>query len=199
MFFFSSINRINSRPLDGSLRDRESVNSIEDSSVRNSQSGTLDNSNNRPSSRNNYTYNSNSISQGNEVGAAHHPHHHQNHLNNNNNTYNHHYHSNNLHSNSTTATNIKNSSLNSQSINSLNPLNSTRKNNANNNNTNNNPNSIYAQSRLNSVASSIIGSTDTINKRETLHSRFDFVKVLGKGTYGKVKLANDKRTGKQVI
>ena len=36
------------------------------------------------------------------------------------------------------------------------------------------------------------------NKRETLHSRFDFVKVLGKGTYGKVKLANDKRTGKQV-
>jgi hypothetical protein len=36
------------------------------------------------------------------------------------------------------------------------------------------------------------------NKRETLHSRFDFIKVLGKGTYGKVKLANDKRTGKQV-
>jgi serine/threonine protein kinase len=44
------------------------------------------------------------------------------------------------------------------------------------------------------------GSTDTIsrNQRETLHSRFDFIKVLGKGTYGKVKLANDKRTGKQV-
>lgn len=37
------------------------------------------------------------------------------------------------------------------------------------------------------------------NKRETLHSRFEFIKVLGKGTYGKVKLANDKRTGKQVI
>jgi serine/threonine protein kinase len=35
-------------------------------------------------------------------------------------------------------------------------------------------------------------------KRETLHSRFEFIKILGKGTYGKVKLANDKRTGKQV-
>lgn len=49
---------------------------------------------------------------------------------------------------------------------------------------------------------SYMGSTDTIsrsiNQRETLHSRFDFIKVLGKGTYGKVKLANDKRTGKQV-
>lgn len=58
---------------------------------------------------------------------------------------------------------------------------------------------------LNTVTSSAFrlnhGSTDTINRanqRETLHSRFDFVKVLGKGTYGKVKLANDKRTGKQV-
>lgn len=51
------------------------------------------------------------------------------------------------------------------------------------------------------TSSNFMGSTDTINRnqRETLHSRFDFVKVLGKGTYGKVKLANDKRTGKQVI
>ncbi len=50
---------------------------------------------------------------------------------------------------------------------------------------------------------SFLDSTETINrtnsKRETLHSRFEFIKVLGKGTYGKVKLANDKRTGKQVI
>lgn len=55
--------------------------------------------------------------------------------------------------------------------------------------------------KLTSAANSnYMGSTDTINRnqRETLHSRFDFVKVLGKGTYGKVKLANDKRTGKQV-
>ncbi len=37
-----------------------------------------------------------------------------------------------------------------------------------------------------------------VQKRETLHSRFEFIKVLGKGTYGKVKLANDKRTDKQV-
>jgi hypothetical protein len=59
--------------------------------------------------------------------------------------------------------------------------------------------SIYGHARMNSAASSVMGSTDTINKRETLHSRFDFVKVLGKGTYGKVKLANDKRTGKQVL
>ncbi len=55
---------------------------------------------------------------------------------------------------------------------------------------------------INSNKPSFMGSTDTINRssnqRETLHSRFDFVKVLGKGTYGKVKLANDKRTGKQV-
>jgi len=100
---------------------RESVNSFEDSSVKNSQSGTTDGG--ISSSRNH---------------------------NNNTNTNN--------------------------------------KNNVNNNNTSN---------------PSYMGSTDTIsrsiNQRETLHSRFDFIKVLGKGTYGKVKLANDKRTGKQVF
>ena len=57
---------------------------------------------------------------------------------------------------------------------------------------------------LNSFGDSLNNSSGTMeiqqdgNKRETLHSRFDFIKVLGKGTYGKVKLANDKRTGKQV-
>ena len=50
-------------------------------------------------------------------------------------------------------------------------------------------------------STNFMSSTDTLNRqqRETLHSRFDFIKVLGKGTYGKVKLANDKRTGKQVL
>lgn len=58
----------------------------------------------------------------------------------------------------------------------------------------------YSMSRENKP--SYMDSTETLNrssnKRETLHSRFEFIKVLGKGTYGKVKLANDKRTGKQV-
>lgn len=59
---------------------------------------------------------------------------------------------------------------------------------------------LSANSTLNKA--NFMDSTETINrssKRETLHSRFEFIKVLGKGTYGKVKLANDKRTGKQVI
>ena len=57
---------------------------------------------------------------------------------------------------------------------------------------------------MNSFGESLNHSTGTmeiqqdLNKCETLHSRFEFIKVLGKGTYGKVKLANDKRTGKQV-
>ena len=34
--------------------------------------------------------------------------------------------------------------------------------------------------------------------RETLHSRFEFKRTLGKGTYGKVKLAVDKRKNEQV-
>jgi hypothetical protein len=66
---------------------------------------------------------------------------------------------------------------------------------------NNNNNNISNNNGNNKTT--YMGSTDTlsrsINQRETLHSRFDFVKVLGKGTYGKVKLANDKRTGKQVM
>jgi hypothetical protein len=80
--------------------------------------------------------------------------------------------------------------------------------NNNNNNNNNIANNNANNSTINSVSTSsntnntnnYMSSTDTIskNQRETLHSRFDFVKVLGKGTYGKVKLANDKRTGKQV-
>ena len=58
---------------------------------------------------------------------------------------------------------------------------------------------LSANSTMNKA--NFMDSTETINrsnKRETLHSRFEFIKVLGKGTYGKVKLANDKRTGKQV-
>ncbi|CAF0805894.1 unnamed protein product [Didymodactylos carnosus] len=36
------------------------------------------------------------------------------------------------------------------------------------------------------------------SQRETLHSRFEFKQTLGKGTYGKVKLALDKRKNEQV-
>lgn len=56
-------------------------------------------------------------------------------------------------------------------------------------------NGVSSAYRLNQGSVEALGR----NQRETLHSRFDFIKVLGKGTYGKVKLANDKRTGKQVI
>jgi hypothetical protein len=38
----------------------------------------------------------------------------------------------------------------------------------------------------------------SVQQRETLHSRFDFKQTLGKGTYGKVKLALDKRKNEQV-
>jgi len=40
--------------------------------------------------------------------------------------------------------------------------------------------------------------TSTGPQRETLHSRFEFKQTLGKGTYGKVKLALDKRKNEQV-
>ncbi len=46
-----------------------------------------------------------------------------------------------------------------------------------------------------SSGSNTNGSTQ---QRETLHSRFDFKQTLGKGTYGKVKLALDKRKNEQV-
>ena len=42
------------------------------------------------------------------------------------------------------------------------------------------------------------GSNGNAPQRETLHSRFDFKQTLGKGTYGKVKLALDKRKNEQV-
>ncbi|CAF0780456.1 unnamed protein product [Adineta ricciae] len=42
------------------------------------------------------------------------------------------------------------------------------------------------------------GSNGNAQQRETLHSRFDFKQTLGKGTYGKVKLALDKRKNEQV-
>jgi hypothetical protein len=38
----------------------------------------------------------------------------------------------------------------------------------------------------------------SVQQRETLHSRFEFKQTLGKGTYGKVKLALDKRKNEQV-
>jgi hypothetical protein len=104
--------------------------------------------------------------------------------NNNNNNIN----NSNNNSNSNNAANklTKLSYLNNSTLNTLNGTTNLTTSGVNNNAGTNN---------------TLMSSTDTIsrNQRETLHSRFDFVKVLGKGTYGKVKLANDKRTGKQVI
>ncbi|KAL7669106.1 hypothetical protein ACOME3_009775 [Neoechinorhynchus agilis] len=40
--------------------------------------------------------------------------------------------------------------------------------------------------------------TNTQPHRDTLHSRFELLRTLGKGTYGKVKLARDRRTNEQV-
>lgn len=48
------------------------------------------------------------------------------------------------------------------------------------------------------AASSTSQSNTNGQQRETLHSRFDFKQTLGKGTYGKVKLALDKRRNEQV-
>ena len=48
------------------------------------------------------------------------------------------------------------------------------------------------------AASSTSQSNANGQQRETLHSRFDFKQTLGKGTYGKVKLALDKRRNEQV-
>ncbi|CAF0872834.1 unnamed protein product [Didymodactylos carnosus] len=42
------------------------------------------------------------------------------------------------------------------------------------------------------------GVSSSSGQRETLHSRFEFKQTLGKGTYGKVKLALDKRKNEQV-
>jgi hypothetical protein len=122
------------------IKGRESVNSFDDSSVRNSQSGAIDGI---PANTNNNTNNANKLT--------------------------------------------KLSYLNNSTLNTL------------NGSTNLNTNGVNINTGSNS--NNLMSSTDTIsrNQRETLHSRFDFVKVLGKGTYGKVKLANDKRTGKQVI
>ena len=122
------------------IKGRESVNSFDDSSVRNSQSGAIDGI---PANGNNNSNNANKLT--------------------------------------------KLSYLNNSTLNTL------------NGSTNLNTNGVNINTGSNS--NNLMSSTDTIsrNQRETLHSRFDFVKVLGKGTYGKVKLANDKRTGQQVI
>ena len=42
------------------------------------------------------------------------------------------------------------------------------------------------------------GANGQQQARETLHSRFEFKQTLGKGTYGKVKLALDKRKNEEV-
>ena len=243
-----SSNRASSRGHEANnMRGRESANSLDDSSVRNSQSGTTDGGGGgsinyvKPSSHVTVTAAALTAAAahstyGNGVNStvANHRGHHHNSHNYHQSHQNHHGHAanvSNLHSTPMTgggggavsgsvnaivspATAVNSTSLNAavsqgaQAAQLPNSLMSSS--NANSNIafsatattttgvTSANNGSIYGHSRLNSAASSMMGSTDTINKRETLHSRFDFVKVLGKGTYGKVKLANDKRTGKQV-
>ena len=55
-----------------------------------------------------------------------------------------------------------------------------------------------SQEHTGSGRSYITGNNANIQRRETLHSRFEFKQTLGKGTYGKVKLALDKRKNEQV-
>ena len=55
-----------------------------------------------------------------------------------------------------------------------------------------------SQDQTGSGGSNTAGSGTSVPPRETLHSRFEFKQTLGKGTYGKVKLALDKRKNEQV-
>jgi hypothetical protein len=55
-----------------------------------------------------------------------------------------------------------------------------------------------SQEQTGSGGSNTGGSGTSVQQRETLHSRFEFKQTLGKGTYGKVKLALDKRKNEQV-
>jgi NUAK family SNF1-like kinase len=55
-----------------------------------------------------------------------------------------------------------------------------------------------SQEHTGSGGSNTGGSGTSVQQRETLHSRFEFKQTLGKGTYGKVKLALDKRKNEQV-
>jgi len=55
-----------------------------------------------------------------------------------------------------------------------------------------------SQEHTGSGGSNTGGSGASGQQRETLHSRFEFKQTLGKGTYGKVKLALDKRKNEQV-
>ena len=55
-----------------------------------------------------------------------------------------------------------------------------------------------SQEHTGSGGSNTGGSGASVQQRETLHSRFEFKQTLGKGTYGKVKLALDKRKNEQV-
>jgi hypothetical protein len=155
-------------------KGRESINSLEDTLLRNSRSGFTDASISTPVT-------SNKLSGKLSVGA------------NSFNTFN--GHSNTISiSNNTTASNNGSSTTQSNTTSCSNKLGHQTNSSTKNSHTN-----ISNTSNHNSH-SNIMDSTDTLsrNQRETLHSRFDFIRILGKGTYGKVKLANDKRTGKQV-
>lgn len=154
-------------------KGRESINSLEDTLLRNSRSGFTDASISTPVT-------SNKLNGKLTVGPS-----------NSFNTFNGH---------SNTTNNSSNTTQSNNGSSTTNTTSCTNKLSHQTNSSNKNSHTNISNTSNHNSHSNIMDSTDTLsrNQRETLHSRFDFIRILGKGTYGKVKLANDKRTGKQV-